>query len=99
MVWKKPKSLTRLTIKAVWGGEKLTYYEDILESEYEDLPDLMTDLHCHYDWLLWDEDTDWEITTIEDVEIWDWKEFRSTGRIRGFYKNFGFGEKISICFL
>lgn len=97
--WKKPKKVTRLTIKTVCDGEEQLNYEDILESEYDNLPDLMTDIHCHYDWLWWDETTDWEIIKVEDVEIFDWKYFRSNGRIRDFYKNYGYGERLSIDFL
>jgi hypothetical protein len=98
MAWKKAKALTRLTIKTVSDNEELIHYEDILESEFDDLPALMVDLHCYFDWLWWDETTDWEIIKVEDVEIFGWNEFRSSGRIRGFYERFGFGECLSVCY-
>ena len=100
--WEKPKKVYRVHIKS-WdlfeeGGEAYTeyfhHYEDILYDELD--ADVVSDFYIFNDWLLWGENSDWEIEKVEEVEIWSWKEFRNSGRWRNFYADWGYGEKLHL---
>jgi hypothetical protein len=68
-------------------------YVDILKDELD--ADLVTDFYCYYDWLFWDANSDWEIEKVEEVEIWNWREF-NCGRWREFYRMHGYGERLHV---
>jgi hypothetical protein len=101
--WKKPKKAYRVHIKS-WerfvdddGKECIEYYNNHEDILYEELDaELVSDFYVYYDWLWWDENSDWEIEKVEEVEIWSWKEFRNTGRWRGFYEMHGYGSNLHV---
>ena len=101
--WTKPKAIYRIYLK--WwenveddDGDVYTEYhslcEDILYDELD--ADLINDFYIYHDWLYWDKDSDWEVEKVEEIEIWNWKEFAIRGRWRGFWKMHGYGSNLHV---
>ena len=78
----------------MYHTENFHWQEDILK---EDLHvDTITDMYCFYDWLFCDDDSDWEVVDVDEVQIWSWKEFRTFMRWRNIHSEFGFGDLLPI---